>query len=169
MGQTGAMSIDPTDVRIRTGDGTQLPELTEEALGDLLDEPAAPGHAVLELSRADLHEIRARLLPDGVYELEHQAGSATESFQMYTSDPVLVRDVLWAWLSEDPWWRDAVAWFPVDPAIAELRAVQDELTGLLDGLTVMDDLTAGMDAVLARADELLASDLPPDVDDLDQP
>ncbi|MEU6191751.1 hypothetical protein [Nocardia sp. NPDC047038] len=159
------MSIDPTDVRIRTGDGTQLPELTEEALGDLLGEPAGPEDAVLELSRADLHEIRARLLPDAVYELEHRAGSATESFQMYTSDPVLVRDVLWAWLCDDPWWRDSVAWFPVDPAIAELRAVQDELTGLLDGLTVMDDLTAGMDAALARADELLASELPPDADD----
>ncbi|MFR9770044.1 hypothetical protein [Nocardia sp. SC052] len=159
------MSIDPTDVRIRTGDGTQLPELTEKALGDLLGEPAGPEDAALELSRADLHEIRARLLPDGVYELEHRAGSATESFQMYTSDPVLVRDVLWAWLCDDPWWRDSVAWFPVDPAIAELRAVQDELTGLLDGLTVMDDLTAGMDAALARADELLASELPPDADD----
>ncbi|MBF6078279.1 hypothetical protein IU498_26995 [Nocardia beijingensis] len=160
------MSIDPTDVRIRTGDGTRLPELTEDALGDLLGAPAGPEHTVLELSRADLHEIRARLLPDGVYELEHRAGSATESFQMYTSDPVLVRDVLLAWLSGDPWWRDAVAWFPVDPAIAELRAVQDELSGLLDGLTVMDDLTAGMDAALARADELLA--LPPDAEDADQ-
>ncbi|WP_039797781.1 hypothetical protein [Nocardia araoensis] len=159
------MSIDPTDVRIRTGDGTQLPELTEAALGDLLGEPAGPEHAVLELSRADLHEIRARLLPDGVYELEHRAGSAAESFQMYTSDSVLVRDVLWAWLSDDPWWRDSVAWFPVDPAIAELRAVQDEIAGLLDGLTVMDDLTAGMDAALARADELLAAELPPDADD----
>ncbi|WP_067806555.1 hypothetical protein [Nocardia beijingensis] len=160
------MSIDPTDVRIRMGDGTRLPELTEDALGDLLGAPAGPEHTVLELSRADLHEIRARLLPDGVYELEHRAGSATESFQMYTSDPVLVRGVLWAWLSDDPWWRDAVAWFPVDPAIAELRAVQDELSGLLDGLTVMDDLTAGMDAALARADELLA--LPADAEDADQ-
>ncbi|MBF6194387.1 hypothetical protein [Nocardia implantans] len=161
------MSIDPTDVRIRTGDGTRLPELTEDALGELLGEPAGPEHAVLELSRADLHEIRAGLLPDGVYELEHRAGSATESFQMYTSDPVLVRDVLWAWLSGDPWWRDAVAWFRVDPAIAELRAVQDELAGLLDGLTGLDDLTAGMDAALARADELLA--LPPDGEGPDQP
>ncbi|WP_280256622.1 hypothetical protein [Nocardia abscessus] len=162
------MSIDPTDVRIRTGDGTPLPDLTEDALGDLIDEPADPEHPILELSRADLHDIRARLLPDGVYELEHRAGSATETFQMYTSDPVLVRDVLWAWLSDDPWWHDSVAWFPVDPAIAELRAVQDELAGLLDGLTLMDGLTAGMDAALARADELLALEVPPEADDPDQ-
>ncbi|WP_330231399.1 hypothetical protein OHA40_02280 [Nocardia sp. NBC_00508] len=152
------MSTDPTDVRIRTGDGTPLPELTENTLGDLLDEPPQADRAILELSRAGLHEIRARWLPDGVYELEHRAGSPTESFQLYTSDAVLVRDVLWAWLSGDPWWHDSVAWYPVDPAIAELRAVQDELTGLLDGLTVMDDLTANMDAALARADELLALD-----------
>ncbi|WP_280250792.1 hypothetical protein [Nocardia abscessus] len=162
------MSIDPTDVRIRTGDGTPLADLTEDALGDLIDEPADPEHPILELSRADLHDIRARLLPDGVYELEHRAGSATETFQMYTSDPVLVRDVLWAWLSDDPWWHDSVAWFPVDPAIAELRAVQDELAGLLDGLTLMDGLTAGMDAALARADELLALEVPPEADDPDQ-
>ncbi|MCC3332550.1 hypothetical protein [Nocardia abscessus] len=162
------MSIDPTDVRIRTGDGTPLPDLTEDALGDLIDEPADPEHPILELSRADLHDIRARLLPDGVYELEHRAGSATETFQMYTSDPVLVRDVLWAWLSDDPWWHDSVAWFPVDPAIAELRAVQDELAGLLDGLTLMDGLTAGMDAALARADELLALEVAPEADDPDQ-
>ncbi|MBF6337979.1 hypothetical protein IU450_19055 [Nocardia abscessus] len=162
------MSTDPTDVRIRTGDGTPLPDLTEDALGDLIDEPADPEHPILELSRADLHDIRARLLPDGVYELEHRAGSATETYQMYTSDPVLVRDVLWAWLSDDPWWHDAVAWFPVDPAIAELRAVQDELAGLLDGLTSMDGLTAGMDAALARADELLALEIPSEADDPDQ-
>ncbi|MGQ4599304.1 hypothetical protein [Nocardia sp. R6R-6] len=150
--------VDPIDVRIRVGDGTPLKELTEASLGDLLDEPPGSDRTVLELSRGELHDIRARYLADGVYELEHRAGVATESFQLYTSDPVLVRDVLWAWLSGDPWWHESVAWFPVDPAIAELRALRDELTGLLDGLTMMDDLTAGMDAALARADELLALD-----------
>ncbi|MGK8524253.1 hypothetical protein ACRS6B_23085 [Nocardia asteroides] len=163
------MSIDPTGVRIRTGDGTPLPELTEDALGGLLDGPAGPQHAVLELSRAGLHDIRAGLLPDGVYELEYRAGSATESFQMYTPDPVLVRDVLWSWLSGDSWWHDAVAWFPVDPAIAELRAVHGELAGLLDGLTGLDGITADLDAALARADALLAPDIPASDADHDQP
>ncbi|MGO4618075.1 hypothetical protein AB4305_07620 [Nocardia sp. 2YAB30] len=150
----------PVDVRIRAGDGTPLPDLTEAELGDLLEERSDPDCLILELSRADLHDIRARLLPDGVYELEHRAGSANESFQMYTSDAVLVRDVLWAWLSDDPWWHDAVAWYRVDPAIAELQAVQEELADLLAGLTVMDDLTASMDAALARADELIAKEFP---------
>ncbi|MEU7767318.1 hypothetical protein AB0B25_19580 [Nocardia sp. NPDC049190] len=154
---------DSADVRIRAGDRTSLSELTEAVLGDLLDEPLDPHCPLLELSRGDLHHIRTRLLADGVYELEHRAGS-TASFQLYTSDPVLVRDVLWAWLSDDPWWHTAVAWFPVDPEIAELRAVRDDLTGLLDGMTVLDglsaldDLTASMDAALARADELMAPD-----------
>ncbi|WP_155980916.1 hypothetical protein [Nocardia sp. CNY236] len=152
------MSIDPTDVRIHAGDGMPLPELTEAALGDLLDTPPGRDCPILELSRGGSHEIRAKLLPDGVYEVEHRAGSAAESFQMYTSDAALVRDVLWAWLSGDPWWRDAVAWYPVDPAIAELRAVHDELAGLLDCLIGMNDATTDMDAVLARADELLASE-----------
>ncbi|WP_327115345.1 hypothetical protein OHB12_01230 [Nocardia sp. NBC_01730] len=150
----------PADVRIRAGDGPPLPELTQAELGDLLEEPPDPDRPILELSRADLHDIRARLLPDGVYELEHRAGSANESFQLYTSDAVLVRDVLRAWLSDDPWWHDAVAWYRVDPAIAELQAVQEELAELLDGLTMMDDLTASMDAALARADELMAMDFP---------
>ncbi|WP_406275010.1 hypothetical protein OH799_02250 [Nocardia sp. NBC_00881] len=150
----------PADVRIRAGDGTPLPELTEAMLGDLLEKPPDPDCLILELSRADLHDIRARLLSDGVYELEYRAGSANESFQMYTSDAVLVRDVLRAWLSDDPWWHDAVAWYRVDPAIAELQAVQEELAGMLDGLTVLDDVTASMDAALARADELMAMDFP---------
>ncbi|MEU7632213.1 hypothetical protein AB0C34_19835 [Nocardia sp. NPDC049220] len=154
---------DSTDVRIRAGDGTALPELTEAVLGDLLDEPPDPHCPILELTRGGLHDISARLLDDGVYELEHRAGSTTSS-QMYTSDPVLVRDVLWAWLCDDPWWHTAVAWFPVDPEIAELQAVRDDLTGLLDGMTVLggltelDDLTASMDAALARADELMAAE-----------
>ncbi|MFR9752329.1 hypothetical protein ACL02S_15005 [Nocardia sp. 004] len=150
------MSIDPTDVRVHAGDGTPLPGSTEHALSDFLDVPPGPDCPILELSRAGAHEIRAKLLSDGMYELEHRAGSPTESFQMYTSDAVLVRDVLWSWLSGDPWWREAVAWYPVDPEVAELRAVHDELAELLDCLTGMSDLTEGMNAALARAEELMA-------------
>ena len=160
------MSTDHPDVRVRAGDGTPLPELTDALLGELFEQPPDPDCPFLELSRDDVHYIRARLLPDGVYVLDHRAGSPTEEFQLYTPDHVLVRDVLWSWLSGDPWWHEAVAWFPIDPEIAHIRAVRAEMSGLLDGLTVLDglessmgDIESSMDAALARADELLAGDL----------
>lgn len=95
--------------------------------------------------------IRARMLPDGVYELEHRADPGEQRYQLYTSDPVLVRDVLCAWIDEDPRWRNTAPWAEIDPAIAELTAVRTELEGLLDGLTAMDDIQAAMD----RVDELM--------------
>ncbi|GAA5062095.1 hypothetical protein [Nocardia callitridis] len=153
------MSTDELDVRIRAGDGTTLPELTESLLAELLggDDP------FIELSRDDTHLISARTLPDGVYQLDHRAGAVTDQFQLYTPDRELVRDVLWSWLADDRWWHTGVAWFPVNPEVPELRAVHDEMSGLLDGLGVLDglesslgEIESSMDDALARADALLA-------------
>ncbi|WP_228001116.1 hypothetical protein [Nocardia australiensis] len=157
------MSDDPDrhdDVHVRTGDGATVPHLTGPLLDDLLSAPPDPGCPFLTVSRGDHDHIRARLLPDGVYELEYRAGSGDEVFQVYTPDAVLVRDVMWAWIDGDRWWRDGVAWFPVDPAIAELETTRRELEGLLDGLTVMDDIESTMDQAMARVDELMAFEIP---------
>ncbi|MFD0363368.1 hypothetical protein ACFQZZ_18130 [Nocardia sp. GCM10030253] len=156
------MSDDPdphADVHVRTGDGITVPQLTDPLLDDLLSAPPDPECPFIAISRDDDY-IQTRRLPDGVYELEHRAGSPDGLFQMYTPDAGLVRDVMWAWIDSNPWWRDGVAWFPVDPAIAELETTRRELEGLLDGFTVMDDIQSSMDAALARADELLAMEIP---------
>ncbi|WP_433205366.1 hypothetical protein ACQP1G_17880 [Nocardia sp. CA-107356] len=167
MRQTVAVNDDRdrhADVHVRTGDGTTLPALTDPLLDDLLHEPPDPECPAIVVSRGDHAYIQARLLPDGVYELEHRADGADECHQIYTPDARLVRDVMWAWIDEDPWWRDSVGWYRVDPAVAELEATRRELSGLLDGLSVMDGIESAMDDALARADELLAMDLPDDED-----
>ncbi|WP_067649613.1 hypothetical protein [Nocardia harenae] len=109
---------------------------------------------LLELRRGACH-ILARRLPDGVYELEH--GDGGDRFQLYTSDAVLVRDVLVSWLDEAAWWHRSVAWARVDPAVAEMHALRDELTGLLDGACGFDAALGVMDDALARFDAGLAA------------
>lgn len=170
MRQTGAVNDDldrHADVHARTGDGTTLPALTDPLLDDLLREPSAAKYPAIVVERGEQAYIQARLLPDGVYELEHRATGSDESFQMYTPDAELVRDVMWAWIDEDAWWRDGVGWYRVDPAVAELEAARRELSDLLDGLSVMDGIESAMDDALNRADELLAMPLPDD-DELDR-
>lgn len=149
----------PADVHVRTGDGTRVPELTDDLLTELLGEPPDPAGPFIVLNRGDHDYLQTRLLPDGVYEIEHRADGSDEQFQMYTSDARLVRDVMWAWVDEDPWWRDAVAWYRVDPAVAEVQSVLRDFEGLLGGISVLDGIEAAMDDALARADELLAMDL----------
>lgn len=135
-----------------------MPELTDALLTEILDEPPHPRPPSIEVERGAHDYIRARLLADGMYELEYCAGEATELFQMYTSDARMVRDVMFAWIEENPWWRESVAWYRVDPAVEEVRSVLREFDDLLGGLTVLDDIESSMDDALARADELLALD-----------
>ncbi|WP_194818270.1 hypothetical protein [Nocardia sp. XZ_19_385] len=147
---------DEFELRVRTGEGITLDALTEPMLDDLLDAQAPPAEPYLEIERGSGQSIRARLLPDLVYQLSHH--SEAGEFELYTSDPTLVRDILWAWVDEEPWWLDRVAWSPVDPAIAEIESMRQEMTGMLDGMSLLDDLGATMDDALARADELLEMD-----------
>ncbi|WP_433664824.1 hypothetical protein ACQPW1_23310 [Nocardia sp. CA-128927] len=149
----------PADVHVRTGDGTPVPELTDDLLTELLDEPPDPECPFIVINRGDHEYIQTRLLPDGVYEIEHRADASDEQFQVYTPDARLVRDVMWAWVDEDPWWRDAVAWYRVDPAVAEVQSVLRDFDDLLGGMAVLDGIQASMDDAMARADELLAMDI----------
>ncbi|WP_067848898.1 hypothetical protein [Nocardia lijiangensis] len=116
---------------------------------------SAVDHPFLELARGERDWIRARHLPDGMYELQHRGVGDPRRFELYTSDHRLVRDVLCAWLDGAPGWSESAVWSPVDPAIEELEQVRNELSGLLGGLTMLDDLEAGLDLALARADELM--------------
>ncbi len=107
------------------------------------------------MARGEREWIRARRLSDGMYELQHRRGDDPRRFEVFTSDHCLVRDVLCAWLDDASGWSEGVVWSPVDPAIEELERVRSELSGLLGGLTMLDDLGAGLDLALARADELM--------------
>lgn len=113
---------------------------------------------LLEIRRG-ADRITARRLPDGMYELEHADGA--HRYELYTDDAVLVRDVLLSWLDRDSWWCDSVAWSRVDPAIAEMRALQHELGGLLDGLgggglAALDTAFGEVDDALGAMDDALS-------------
>ncbi|MGW4364180.1 hypothetical protein ACWEKT_00925 [Nocardia takedensis] len=110
----------------------------------------------LELARGAHEWIEATHLPDGVYRLAHRRPEDPDTHELYTGDPVLLRDICFAWIDRDPWWRERVAWSRVDPAVAELESVRGELTDFLDGFGLLDSLTGELDDAMARADDLLA-------------
>ncbi|MFE3544681.1 hypothetical protein ACFXK0_17110 [Nocardia sp. NPDC059177] len=153
----GAAQDDPPEVIVHVGDGFDVPRMVDPfAPGDGVADPA-PDHPFLLLTRSATERIQARYLDDGTYELEHTDGARQR--QLFTTDALFVRDIVWSWVQRDHWWRDTVAWTEVDTSIAELHALHDELSGMLDGLSVLDSVTGELDRALARADELLGADL----------
>ncbi|MEU4596580.1 hypothetical protein [Nocardia sp. GTS18] len=156
----GAEHVDLPEVVVHVGDGSGAPRAVDPARPGADAVNPAPDHPFLLLTRGPDH-IQARYLPDGTYEIEHIAG--TDHRHLFTTDAVLVRDVVWSWIQRDTWWSDTVAWTTVDPALAEIDALRAELTDMLDGMSLLDSVTDDLDAALARADELLTAE--PDFDD----
>ncbi|MFD3426006.1 hypothetical protein [Nocardia fluminea] len=149
----GAQRDDQPEVVVHVGDGSQEPHPVDPARPGASAADPAPEHPFLLLTRTATDHIQARYLDDGTYELEHTAGA--EHRQLFTTDALLVRDIVWSWIQRDTWWSDTVAWTTVDPAIAELHALHTELSGMLDGMSLMDGVTDELDRALSRADELL--------------
>ncbi|MGW5437290.1 hypothetical protein [Nocardia asteroides] len=153
----GTQRDDSPEVVVHLGDGSGVPRAVDPADPGIAATDPAPDHPFLLLTRAGDERLQARLLDDGTYEIEHADDAARR--QVFTTDALLVRDIVWSWIQRDHWWRDTVAWTTVDPDIAELDALRAELTDMLDGLSVMDSVTGELDRALARADELLGLDL----------
>ncbi|MFD6455365.1 hypothetical protein ACFQ9R_09830 [Nocardia sp. NPDC056541] len=149
----GAQRDDQPEVVVHVGDGSAQPHPVDPARPGAAATDPAPEHPFLLLTRTPADSIQARYLDDGTYELEHTTGA--EHRQLFTTDALLVRDIVWSWIQRDTWWSDTVAWTTVDPAIAELHALHSELSGMLDGMSVLDTVTDELDQALSRADELL--------------
>jgi hypothetical protein len=149
----GAQRDDQPEVVVHVGDGSQEPHPVDPARPGASATAPAPEHPFLLLTRNPTDRIQARYLDDGTYELEHTTGA--EHRQLFTTDALLVRDIVWSWIQCDTWWSDTVAWTTVDPAVAELHALHTELSGMLDGMSLMDTVTGELDQALSRADELL--------------
>lgn len=155
-----------TRIQVTTGNIT-LPYLTESILDEILETPPDPRDPALKVTRAPMCHIRARRLPDEVFELEHRDLDAF--FRLYTDNAPLVRKTIWAWAIRDPWWQQAIAWQPVDPptaprrrpapeddidaVLAELRQMADETPpelGALELLSTLGDLDNRTQAILDR-------------------
>ena len=100
------------DVTVKLGDDSVLPYLSRSLLAYLLPLPGE--YPWLIVSRAPETYIQTRRLPDDSYEVEHRAGSADRHFQAYTANPSIVHRAIWSWLSDDPRWRDVVAWHRIE-------------------------------------------------------
>ena len=159
-GRMEAQRDESPEVVVHLGDGLDAPRAVDPADPGTAATDPAPDHPFLLLTRTATERLQARYLDDGTYEVEHIDG--TDRRQLFTTDALLVRDVVWSWVQRDRWWRDTVAWTTVDPAIAELDALRAELSEMLDGISVLDAVTDDLERALARADELLAAE--PDLD-----
>ncbi|MEV5837455.1 hypothetical protein [Nocardia sp. NPDC052112] len=148
------------EVRVTVGDGRSLPYLTPALLEDFVVAAADPDDPFLVVARADGTYIQTRR-HEWVYEIEHQAGSASEHFRVYTLRHKIVRDVIWAWACNDPSWTVAVRWRPVDPtspgieAASGLEILQDELSSA--GSDLSPDALALLDTFLAVRDTPMPS------------
>lgn len=147
-----------------TAGANTLPYLTEAILDELLSAPPDPADPTLTVTRTPTRYIRTRQLPEAVHELEHRHGGA--HFRLLTDNPGLVRQTIWSWAVDDPWWQEAIAWQPateltthstdsVASVLAELRRLEAETRELpafelLDTLQNLDDLTQ---SILGRADD----------------
>lgn len=155
-----------TRIQVTTGNIT-LPYLTESILDEILETPPDPRDPALQVTRAPMCHIRARRLPDEIFELEHRDLDAF--FRLYTDNAPLVRKTIWAWAIRDPWWQQAIAWQPVDTPVAprgrpvpeddidavlaELRQMADEPPpelGALELLSTLGDLDSRTQAILDR-------------------
>ena len=64
------------------------------------DKPAGP----------DVHYIQVMRRPQGDYQLEYRAGSASEHYQTLTTSPDDVVAALWGWCNEESTWRERFVW-----------------------------------------------------------
>ncbi|MGV9637180.1 hypothetical protein ACWDO0_23690 [Nocardia rhamnosiphila] len=153
-------------VPVTAGD-FRLPYLTESILDEILETPPDPRDPALKVIRAPMCHIRARRLPEEIFELEHRDLDAF--FQLYTDDAILVRKTIWAWATGDPWWQQAIAWQPIDApdsrrrrppeddidsVLAELRQMAEETPfelGALDLISALGDVDNQAQAILDRA------------------
>ena len=65
---------------------------------------------VLSETDADNTYIQAWQRPDGLYQLEHRAGSPVEHFQTMTVSAEKVHTAFTAWLRRDEGWADPFTW-----------------------------------------------------------
>ncbi|NKE57317.1 hypothetical protein FXN61_10920 [Lentzea sp. PSKA42] len=97
-------------------EGTRIPRLQnpddsriEAAVRTLARESVV----VLSETNDDNTYIQVWQRPDGLYQLEHRAGSPLEHFQTVTVSADKVHAAFTAWLDNDEGWADPFTWKPI--------------------------------------------------------
>ncbi len=98
----------PGDVR--------LPYLNRQLLESLLDQPywPYPEWPYFILARAEQIFIQAYRHEDGTYQLEHRDGGPGAHYEFQTRDQRVVAELMWAWVTANPGWRNTVDWSLLD-------------------------------------------------------
>lgn len=94
----------------------RLPYLSRQLLKSLLDQPywPYPEWPYFILTRAEQIFIQAYRHEDGTFQLEHRDGGPGAHFEFQTRDQTVVAELMWAWATADPAWRNTVEWSVLD-------------------------------------------------------
>lgn len=98
----------PGDVR--------LPYLSRQLLESLLDQHywPYPEWPYLILARAKQIFIQAYRHQDGTFQLEYRDGGPGAHFEFQTRDQTVAAELMWAWATAYPAWRNTVEWSVLD-------------------------------------------------------
>jgi hypothetical protein len=110
-GPGGALAI-----LLRTEDGRVRAALTDAELEALLAGLGTAGNRYAVVDRAVIEDnvfIQAWRGDDGVYEVEHRAGSPAQHFTAKMTGPAQLAALIAAWARGESSWR-AVDWQPID-------------------------------------------------------
>jgi len=87
---------------------------TENRIRALVGALSRDGHVVLEqFGRSSSYYIQVWLRPDGVFQLEYRAGSASEHYQTRTESREQVASALSGWSKGESAWRDDFEWLSI--------------------------------------------------------
>lgn len=104
------------DIAVELSGGLTLPYLTRALLRDLVIRPTWPDRdsPFVIIDSGDQVYIQTYRNSDGTYRLECRDRGPDAHFAFDTADIGLVVDVMWAWTIDDPYWRAAVVWMPLE-------------------------------------------------------
>ena len=94
-------------------EGTRIPLTTNPDAGQLeaaVLNLASEGVVVLSEYRDDDTYLQVWHRPDGLYQLEHRAGSPLEHFQSMTVSAAKVHTAFTGWLHDEADWADPFSW-----------------------------------------------------------
>jgi hypothetical protein len=103
--------FDPTDsvwVSVTTSEAVGSPYLSRSLLEQLIDTAQARDGFLVVAEEEDYVFVQTRYA-DGVFEVEHRGGE-DQHFRATTTDPQLVTEVIWSWVTDGDGWRTALPW-----------------------------------------------------------
>ncbi|MGI9124770.1 MAG: hypothetical protein ACR2JM_08455 [Mycobacterium sp.] len=104
------------ELEVSVGGVLELPYLTVAILRDLVLRPLWPDPQCpfATVARAEEEFIQFFRRDDGFYQVEYREGGQETQFGVDLRESERVIEVMWAWTREDPGWRTALPWGPVE-------------------------------------------------------